>query len=192
MNTLTKPDAVTWPKLQIIGANGQVEKIVEMSEGARLGLCENVIGWLHSGEIQGTTMPGDREAFRYTKEDAAKSAGVELLTALVKLRRDHEVAEPHHASLCDLCRVADAAIAAAGGAPLEARHIGTGPDEYLHRTLKLQTERGVNLANLIRELVALGAIRMGDWDESAAQLLHDFDKANDQALAALAFVEASR
>lgn len=37
----------------------------------------------------------------------------DLLAALIDLRERHQIDEPHHADLCDHCRMADAAIAAA-------------------------------------------------------------------------------
>lgn len=43
------------------------------------------------------------------------SASHELLTALKALRERHQIDEPHHADLCEFCKMADAAIAKAEG-----------------------------------------------------------------------------
>jgi hypothetical protein len=42
-------------------------------------------------------------------------AAHELLDALIAMRAQHQIDEPHHAELCQYCRLADAAIAKATG-----------------------------------------------------------------------------
>lgn len=43
------------------------------------------------------------------------SASSDLLGALKVLRERHQIDEPHHAGLCEFCKMADAAIAKAEG-----------------------------------------------------------------------------
>lgn len=43
------------------------------------------------------------------------SASSDLLAALKVLRERHQIDEPHHAGLCQFCKMADAAIAKAEG-----------------------------------------------------------------------------
>jgi len=52
----------------------------------------------------------------YEKNDMALAAAApELLDALLALRSRHQIDDPHHAHLCDFCKLADAAIAKATG-----------------------------------------------------------------------------
>lgn len=74
--------AVKWPKLEILGPDGQRERIVELSEAESLGISKQSIKWLKSGENAGTGLGGGREAFRYTERDATRDAAEDLLAAL--------------------------------------------------------------------------------------------------------------
>lgn len=42
-------------------------------------------------------------------------AAPDLLTALIALRDRHQIDDPHHADLCEFCKMADAAIVKATG-----------------------------------------------------------------------------
>jgi hypothetical protein len=86
MNKTTKTNAPAWPKLEIIGHDGQREKIVELATGAELGISERTLDSLRKLQTKGVLLQDHREAFVYTAEDCARDAALELLDGAKFLR----------------------------------------------------------------------------------------------------------
>lgn len=79
---MPKTQTPAWPKLEIIGTEGQRERIVELAAGAEFGIPPEALERLRSGRAKGVSICDGREAFVYTEQDAARDAGPALLAAV--------------------------------------------------------------------------------------------------------------